>query len=162
MHSEAKLKTSKSKANLYELDILSGANQKMIALDSSLLPDDQKLIDALPEDIEETRASVRDATRRAWNAYKSSAWGSDELIPRGCAFENSFSKQGITILDSMSTLLTMKLDEEYQEALAWVRDEMDFEKMGRSLVSTFETIIRSLGGLLSAYELSGEGLPLKC
>ena len=146
----------KSKFDIVELDLRTGVNQKMTPMDSSLLKDDETLVAALPEDMKEVANSVREATKRAWEAYKKSAWGQDELVTRGCSAENSFGRQGITIVDSLSTLLTMKLDEEYQEASKWVKEELDYETVDRSLVPTFEIVIRALGGLLSAYELSGK------
>ena len=63
------------------------------------------------------------------------------------------SAPGATIIDSMSTLKIMGLDEEYSAAVAWVKN-FNFKRGGR--VSFFETTIRDLGGLLSAY---GPGPP---
>lgn len=49
----------------------------------------------------------------------------------------------------------MGMYEHFWEARDWVRDNLDFSKvLGR--VSVFETTIRSLGGLLAAYDLSGD------
>ena len=48
----------------------------------------------------------------------------------------------------------MGMKDEFYEARDWVRDELNFDK--DSYTSVFETTIRSLGGLLSAYDLSGD------
>ncbi|KAG0303307.1 mannosyl-oligosaccharide alpha-1,2-mannosidase [Dissophora globulifera] len=61
--------------------------------------------------------------------------------------------QGFTIVDSLDTLLAMGLTDEFEEAKAWVRDELTFDQDGE--VNLFETTIRVLGGLLSAYDQSG-------
>ena len=59
---------------------------------------------------------------------------------------------GMTLLDSLDVLWIMGMKEEFQRARDWVVDNLSFAKP-RS-VSFFETTIRALGGLLSAYELS--------
>ena len=47
----------------------------------------------------------------------------------------------------------MGLQAEYTEALDWVK-KFDFSKIGR--VSFFETTIRDLGGMLSAYDMTSD------
>ena len=120
--------------------------------DATLLPDGASLIVSLPEDMGAVAASVRESVREAWEAYRAHAWGKDELVPKGCMWENAFGGQGITIVDSMSTLLLLDLHEEYDEAANWVKNSLDYDKLLPSSISTFETNIRSLGGLMSAYE----------
>jgi hypothetical protein len=61
----------------------------------------------------------------------------------------------MTMLDALDTLWIMGMKEEFNEARDWLTDNLDFEKVKRK-VSFFETTIRALGGLLSAYELSGD------
>jgi len=46
------------------------------------------------------------------------------------------------------------MDEEFKQARDWVAESLTFNHAGA--VSVFETTIRELGGLLSAYELSGD------
>ncbi len=48
----------------------------------------------------------------------------------------------------------MGMKDEFWEARDWVRDHLSHDNVGD--VSGFETTIRSLGGLLSAYDLSGD------
>ena len=48
----------------------------------------------------------------------------------------------------------MDMKEEFWKARDWVRDHLTFSHA--SEVSVFETTIRELGGLLSAYDLSGD------
>ncbi len=54
-----------------------------------------------------------------------------------------------------STLWMMGMKEEFWEARDWIRDNLDFGQV-KGGVSVFETTIRNLGGLLSAYDLSGD------
>lgn len=98
------------------------------------------------------RDAVKAAMVHSWSGYKKYAWGSDEVSPiarrgkRGAA-------PGATIIDSMSTLKIMGLEAEFADAVGWVK-QYNFKSGGR--VSTFETTIRDLAGLLSAYDMSGD------
>lgn len=62
---------------------------------------------------------------------------------------------GYFIIDSIDTMLLMgsDLSYEYQSARSWIQDHLTFDRDGKH--NTFETTIRVLGGLLSAYHLSG-------
>lgn len=62
---------------------------------------------------------------------------------------------GMTLVDSLDTLWLMGLKEEFQEARDWVEHNLNFDHNLKT-VSLFETNIRVLGGLLSAYHLSGD------
>ena len=57
-------------------------------------------------------------------------------------------------MDSLDTILLMGLAKEFEEAKAWVRDELDSDQDGE--VNLFETTIRVLGGLLAAYDQSSK------
>lgn len=48
----------------------------------------------------------------------------------------------------------MGLKDEFSEARDWVKDKLTFNRAND--VSVFETTIRELGGLLAAYDLSGD------
>merc|ERR1711871_1697200 len=61
---------------------------------------------------------------------------------------------GVTLVDSLDTLWLMGMKEEFARAKDWVEKNLHFDV--RREVSVFETVIRVLGGLLSAYDLSGE------
>jgi hypothetical protein len=104
---------------------------------------------------EDRKNKVKQAFLNSWNAYRRDAWGKDEYHPIAKYGTNMIPKgQGFTIVDSLDTMLLMGLDKEFQEAKAWVRDELDFDQDGE--VNLFETTIRVLGGLLSAYDQSGQ------
>ncbi|KAF9157035.1 mannosyl-oligosaccharide alpha-1,2-mannosidase [Linnemannia schmuckeri] len=104
---------------------------------------------------EERKNRVKAAFLHSWNAYKRDAWGKDEYHPITKYGSNMIRKgQGFTIVDSLDTILLMGLEKEFQEAKEWVRNELDFDQDGE--VNLFETTIRVLGGLLSAYDQSGK------
>lgn len=56
------------------------------------------------------------------------------------------------IIDALDTLMLMNLTEEYNQAREWIATDLDFNK--NQNVNVFETTIRVLGGLLSAFHLS--------
>eukprot|EP01065_Artemidia_motanka_P052110 TRINITY_DN9324_c2_g2_i1.p1 TRINITY_DN9324_c2_g2~~TRINITY_DN9324_c2_g2_i1.p1 ORF type:complete len:806 (+),score=290.03 TRINITY_DN9324_c2_g2_i1:45-2420(+) len=103
------------------------------------------------------RDAVKKAMQHSWKAYKEYAWGQDELRPLSKAPKNwgrGDQGLGLTILDAVSTLWLMDMREEFDEVRRWVANDMKVN-MDYS-ISTFEATIRVVGGLLSAYELSGE------
>jgi mannosyl-oligosaccharide alpha-1,2-mannosidase len=106
---------------------------------------------------------VRDMMSWAWTGYETYAWGMDELNPVSKTGQlgvtggfAGFSGLGATLVDAMSTLHLMEMEDEFDRAKEWVAEKMDFERQGRQDISFFETTIRLMGGLLSAYDLSGD------
>ncbi|KAG6856830.1 hypothetical protein H0H87_000307 [Tephrocybe sp. NHM501043] len=80
--------------------------------------------------------------------------GEDEYHPISRKGSNLTSAGGIgyTVIDSLDTMLLMALTPEYTRARSWIENKLSFERDGN--FNTFETTIRALGGLLSAYHLS--------
>lgn len=101
----------------------------------------------------ERRNAVKEAMLHAWTSYEKYAWGYDELQPQSRRGVNNFGGLGASIIDSLDTLYIMGLDEQFQKAKSWITS-LDFNKGVDA--SVFETTIRVLGGLLSAYDLSGD------
>uniref|UniRef100_A0A671RE79 alpha-1,2-Mannosidase n=1 Tax=Sinocyclocheilus anshuiensis TaxID=1608454 RepID=A0A671RE79_9TELE len=92
----------------------------------------------------------------AWDNYKRYAWGKNELRPltRNGHTGNMFGGlRGASIVDSLDTLYIMGLMEEYEEAKEWIQNNLDLNSNGEA--SLFEVNIRYVGGLLSAYYLTG-------
>lgn len=108
---------------------------------------------------EARRDAVVEAFKHAWLAYERDAMGDDEYHPISQKGTNLTAAGGIgyTVIDSIDTMLIMGLHDEYERARIWIRDELSFDR--NASFSTFETTIRVMGGLLSAYHLSG-GDPL--
>ncbi|KAK9097777.1 hypothetical protein Syun_024822 [Stephania yunnanensis] len=100
------------------------------------------------------RQKVKEAMLHAWTSYEKYAWGQDELRPQSKDGVNSFGGLGATLIDSLDTLFIMGLDEQFQKAKEWVATSSDFNKNYDA--SVFETTIRVVGGLLSAYDLAGD------
>ncbi|KAJ7738098.1 glycoside hydrolase [Mycena olivaceomarginata] len=81
-----------------------------------------------------------------------SAW-TDPFIAGALNSVNRFNGWGVTTVDSLDTMLLMKLDGEYGRALKLV-SEMHFLMPSSEFAPFFETVIRYLGGLLSGYAIS--------
>ena len=100
------------------------------------------------------RFHVKKAMQFAWSNYKKYAFGKDELLPRSKRGHDNWGGMGTTLVDSLDTLWLMGMKEEFQEARDWVQSQLSHDRP--RAVSVFETTIRSLGGLLSAYDWSGD------
>jgi mannosyl-oligosaccharide alpha-1,2-mannosidase len=120
-----------------------------------------KTLKDAPEDPvdKQRRQKVKEAMIHAWSSYEKYAWGKDELQPRTKDGTDSFGGLGATMVDSLDTLYIMGLDEQFQKAREWVASSLDFDKDYDA--SMFETTIRVVGGLLSAYDLSGDKMFLE-
>lgn len=99
----------------------------------------------------EKQQAVLRAFCHAWNGYKAYSWGLDELAPVSKSSIHWFGL-GVTIIDALDTMWIMNLTEEFKEGREWVATQLNFNQ--HVSVNLFETTIRVLGGLLSAYHLS--------
>ncbi|XP_071597153.1 mannosyl-oligosaccharide 1,2-alpha-mannosidase IA isoform X1 [Heliangelus exortis] len=107
--------------------------------------------------IREKRDKIKEMMKHAWDNYKRYAWGLNELKPiskQGHSSNLFGNIQGATIVDALDTLYVMEMKEEFKEATEWVEKNLDFNVNAE--ISVFEVNIRFVGGLLSAYYLSGE------
>ncbi|GAB5355957.1 hypothetical protein AAMO2058_000249600 [Amorphochlora amoebiformis] len=102
-----------------------------------------------PEKLE----AIRGAFRLAWGGYSKYCYGEDELRPLSRTCSN-WVHMGLTLIDSLDTLWIMGLKDEFHKAKRWVANELPVAPNEK--VSFFESTIRVTGGLLSAYELSGD------
>ncbi|KAJ5965800.1 hypothetical protein N7481_012514 [Penicillium waksmanii] len=108
------------------------------------------------ERIKRQRA-VRNTFQHSWNGYKTYAWLRDELTPTSGGYKSSLGGWAVTLIDSLDTLLIMDLDKEFEAALEAVH-YIDFSTPKLATVHIFETTIRHLGGLISAYDLTEDNL----
>lgn len=100
---------------------------------------------------------VKEVFLQSWNSYESNAWGKDVFHPITGEGENMGPKPlGWMIVDSLDTLLLMDCQEEFERAKNWVKHDLDYNFDYN--VNVFETTIRMLGGLLSAFHLSEDDL----
>ncbi|BGP14426.1 hypothetical protein JCM10213_004549 [Rhodosporidiobolus nylandii] len=104
---------------------------------------------------EEKRGAVLEAFKHSYLAYERDAFGFDDYHPISHTGGNMSPSGpvGYFVVDSLDSLLITGMTEEYQRARDWVAG-LSFDLDDK--FHTFEITIRVLGGLLSAYHLSGE------
>ncbi|CAH8655376.1 unnamed protein product [Heterobilharzia americana] len=109
------------------------------------------------------RDKVKEMMKFAWNGYATYAWGSNELKPIAkmghLPSVLGSLPMGASLIDGLDTLYIMNLNKEFDGAVEWIENSLDFDKP--STVSVFEFNIRYLGGLLSAYTFTQRPILLK-
>jgi hypothetical protein len=100
------------------------------------------------------RVYIKQMMQTAWKGYAEHAFGLDEVKPVTGTGDNGWGGFAVTLVDSLDTLWLCDMKDEFYQARDWVRDSLNNNKARH--VSVFETNIRSLGGLLSAYDWSGD------
>ncbi|KAK0199195.1 seven-hairpin glycosidase [Desarmillaria ectypa] len=104
----------------------------------------------LPEGASIHRDAVKEIFQESYAAYKKYAFGHDDLLPVSKSFSDGRNGWGASIVDAMSTM------DLFSEAVDFASN-IDFSRSQTpDTVSIFETTIRYVGGLLSAYELGGK------
>ncbi|KAD7117845.1 hypothetical protein R6Q59_005132 [Mikania micrantha] len=98
--------------------------------------------------------SVKKAFIHAWSGYKNYAMGNDELMPLSKRGVDGLGGLGATVVDALDTAMIMKLDDVVFEAGSWIEKHLPERISHKGQVNLFETTIRVVGGLLSAYHLS--------
>ena len=89
----------------------------------------------------------------AWRNYKKYAYGKDFLKPLSKSGKDEMGL-GLTLIDSMDTMLIMNLQEEFKEARGFV-EKLKFERK-EVMVSASELNTRVLGSFLSVYSITGD------
>ncbi|RMZ92376.1 hypothetical protein DV736_g388, partial [Chaetothyriales sp. CBS 134916] len=107
---------------------------------------------------DERKAAIKEAFVHSYNGYKKYAWGRDEVGPISGSYRSAFGGWGATLVDSLDTLWIMGMKQEFEEAIKTVL-EIDFTTNSEETLNVFETTIRYLGGLLSAYDLTDGRYP---
>ncbi|CDF77451.1 mannosyl-oligosaccharide--1,2-mannosidase [Chondrus crispus] len=97
---------------------------------------------------------VRQATAATYRLYLRHCLGKDEIVPTTRRCEDWFNI-GLTLLDSLDTLLLMDLRDEYRQSRDWADRHLSFDAVS-TRVSTFEIVIRATAGMNSAYQLTGD------
>ena len=99
--------------------------------------------------------SVKAEFLHAWNGYKQYCWGHDDLKPVSKTCRDWY---GTTILmtpvDSLDSLYLLGFKKEADETREFIVKNLSFDK--NIFVQNFEITIRELGGLLSAYQMTGD------
>jgi len=100
-------------------------------------------------------ARVRGAILDSWAAYKKHAWQHDELTPVSSSWKDWHAQSLLmTPVDTLDTLLLIGATAEADEAKKLIVETLSFDH--DISVKNFEITIRILGGLLSAYEMTGD------
>ncbi|MCU1306213.1 MAG: glycoside hydrolase family 47 protein, partial [Acidobacteriaceae bacterium] len=98
---------------------------------------------------------VRQEFLHAWNGYKKYAWGHDELKPLSKTYRDWHSVSlYMTPVDALDTMILMGLKDEAASTREYIVKNLSFDQDIE--VKNFEITIRMLGGLLSAYQLTGD------
>lgn len=122
---------------------------------------DFKKEDATAKNIREARKEeVRKQFLKCWTAYRQMAWMHDELKPISGEANDHFGGWAATLIDALDTLWIIGAKDEFESAIKDV-EMINFGYTALEKINVFETNIRHLGGLLAAYELSGEERLLK-
>lgn len=101
------------------------------------------------------QSKVKEAFVHAWSGYRRHAFGYDELMPLSQKGVDGLGGLGATVVDSLDTAMIMGLDDIVSEAGIWIEKHLSERINTQGQVNLFETTIRVLGGLLSAYHLGG-------
>ena len=99
--------------------------------------------------------SVKENFAHAWKGYRQHAWMKDEVLPLSGGYRDTFGGWAATLVDSLDTLWIMGMQDEFAEAVGEI-DKISFSSASQDEINLFETVIRYLGGFLSAYDLSGD------
>ncbi|KAK3504135.1 mannosyl-oligosaccharide alpha-1,2-mannosidase precursor [Neurospora crassa] len=100
---------------------------------------------------QERRDAVKQAFQISWDGYYKYAFPHDSLRPVTNSYEDDRNGWGASAIDAFSTAIVMRNWPVINQILAYV-PQIDFTRTS-SEISLFETTIRYLGGLLSAYDL---------
>jgi mannosyl-oligosaccharide alpha-1,2-mannosidase len=105
------------------------------------------------EDWSAQREAVKEVFKTSWEGYEKYAWGMDEYNPLSRKGKTMVEGgMGWIIVDALDTAMMMNLTSHVAKAREWISTSLTYTADHE--VNTFETTIRMLGGLLSAYYLS--------
>jgi Glycosyl hydrolase family 47 len=107
-------------------------------------------------DKKQMAAQVKNEFLHAWNGYKKYAWGHDDLKPLTKTYKDWYGGQTLlmTPVDALDTLYLLGFKKEADATRKYITENLSFDKDIE--VQNFEITIRLLGGLLSAYQLTGD------
>uniref|UniRef100_A0A182QZL9 alpha-1,2-Mannosidase n=1 Tax=Anopheles farauti TaxID=69004 RepID=A0A182QZL9_9DIPT len=144
-------------ASLMQLEIVHHQPKEIVDNEENVLEENRRAQFAGAKDFKgptnDRQRAVVDAVLHSWKGYREYAWGHDNLKPISMGYSDWFGL-GLTLVDTLDTLYIMDLQDEFDEARAWIEKYLKFD-VNRE-VNLFEVTIRVVGGLLSAYHLSGD------
>jgi len=99
--------------------------------------------------------SVKAEFLHAWTGYKKYCWGHDDLKPISKTCRDWYGQTILmTPVDSLDSLYLMGFKQEADKTREYIVKHLSFDK--DIAVQNFEITIRELGGLLSAYQITGD------
>ncbi len=107
-----------------------------------------------------TANRIRNAFIHAYTGYLTHAFPDDELRPLSLRNHTNLNGWGLTVFDGLDTMWIMGIPELWDHAVEFIA-EHQFQMQPKDFAPFFETNIRYLGGMLSAYALSGNPLLLE-
>lgn len=100
--------------------------------------------------------AIKEKVKEAYSDYIRYGFPADEVAPLSKNGSNTRNGWGATLVDSLDALYMMGLHDEFEDGLKHTA-KIDFSRSYvNQTVSIFETTIRYLGGILTAYELTGQ------
>ncbi|CAN5222862.1 hypothetical protein BH10ACI1_BH10ACI1_06140 [soil metagenome] len=106
-------------------------------------------------DKKQLAAQVKSEFLHAWNGYKQYAWGHDDLKPLSKSYKDWYGETLLmTPVDSLDSLYLLGFKDEADKTRKYITENLTFDK--DIYVQNFEITIRILGGLLSAYQMTGD------
>ncbi len=108
----------------------------------------------------QTANQIKKAFLHAWQGYESFAWGYDELQPLSKTGNNRYANSlYMTPVDALDTMILMGLEKEAEKTEQLIIENLSFDHDMSVQVS--EINVSVLGGLLSAFQMTGNNHFLK-
>lgn len=106
-------------------------------------------------DQKQMAAQVKAEFLHAWTGYKQYCWGHDDLKPISKTCRDWYGQTILmTPVDSLDSLYLLGFKKEADETREYIVKNLSYDK--DITVQNFEITIRELGGLLSAYQMTGD------
>ncbi|CAN5445658.1 hypothetical protein BH10ACI2_BH10ACI2_21340 [soil metagenome] len=113
------------------------------------------VIDGQTIDKNKMAASVKAEFLHSWKGYKQYCWGHDDLKPVSKTCRDWYGQTILmTPVDSLDSLYLLGFKKEADETREYIVKNLSYDK--DITVQNFEIVIRELGGLLSAYQMTGD------
>ncbi|KAL9092054.1 MAG: hypothetical protein Q9159_001053 [Coniocarpon cinnabarinum] len=103
--------------------------------------------------LSERAQAVKNAFQFAWDGYFQNAFPADQLNPTSLTSQNPRNGWGASAIDGLDTALVMEFGDIANNILQYIPTINFGVSYNDESVSLFETTIRYIGGMLSAYDL---------
>nr|VWP00856.1 Cytochrome P450 monooxygenase BOT1 (EC (Botrydial biosynthesis cluster protein 1) (Calcineurin-dependent protein 5) [Ganoderma boninense] len=114
----------------------------------------------LPGDAPLHRQNVKDIFMTSWTAYMQYAFPHDDLTPISKSWNDGRNGWGASLVDGLTTLAIMGETDIFNEAVGHIATVDFVHDHSGSTASVFESTIRYVGAMLSAYELTNAAFPV--